>query len=63
MDRLLNNGERLKALYGNIKNWSYDIKPFELTKQDATVLLMALKDYRHYCDMAHEGVFYDGNCE
>lgn len=59
MDNLLTNAERLKALYGNIKNWTYSVKNYELTEQDANILIMALKDYRHYCDMGHEGVFYD----
>ena len=45
---------------GNIKNWSFDVNPqYRIEQEDAQVLLEALKDYRHYCDMGHEGVFYD----
>ena len=59
MINLLTKAERLKAAYGNIKNWDYSITPFKLEEQDARVIVEALKDYRHYCDMGHEGVFYD----
>ena len=60
MADMLTKAERLRALVGNVKNWSFDVEPqFRLEKEDAKVLLEALQDYRRYCDMAHEGVFYD----
>lgn len=59
---MLTKAERLRAIMGNIKNWSFDVNPqYRIEQEDAEVLLEALKDYRHYCDMGHEGVFYD--CE
>lgn len=57
---MLTKAERLRAIMGNIKNWSFDVNPqYRIEQEDAQVLLEALKDYRHYCDMGHEGVFYD----
>ena len=57
---MLTKAERLRAIMGNIKNWSFDVNPqYRIEQEDAEVLLEALKDYRHYCDMGHEGVFYD----
>ena len=38
--RMLTHEERLRALLGNIKNWSWDIYPkFSLDKEDAQALL------------------------
>ena len=59
MNNLLTKAERLRAIYNNIKNWDYTVAPFKLEKEDAEVLAAALKDYRHYCDIGREGVFYD----
>lgn len=57
---MLTKAERLRAIMGNIKNWSFDVNPqYRIEQEDAEVLLEALKDYRHYCDMGREGVFYD----
>ena len=37
---MLTNEERLRALLGNIKNWSWDVYPkFSLTKEDGDALL------------------------
>ena len=37
---MLTNEERLRALLGNIKNWSWDVYPkFSIDKDDAIALL------------------------
>lgn len=44
----MNNTERIRALVGNIKNWSWDVYPkFTLNKEDADALqdINALKEY------------------
>lgn len=42
---MLTTEERIRAIIGNIKNWSWDIYPkFELEKEDATALMEFLKD-------------------
>lgn len=39
--------ERLRALFGNLKNWSWDIYPqYKMEKEDAEVLLNATQDLR-----------------
>ena len=46
--RIMNNKERIRALIGNIKNWSWDVYPqFKLEKEDAEALrdIEALKAY------------------
>lgn len=45
---MLSNLERIRALMGNIKNWSWDIYPkFTIHREDAEALkdLEALKEY------------------
>lgn len=40
--------ERIRALFGNLKNWSWDVNPqFRIEKEDADALqdLKALKQY------------------
>ena len=44
----MNKKERIRALIGNLKNWSWDIEPhFRIEKEDAEALqdLEALKEY------------------
>lgn len=44
----MNKKERIRALIGNLKNWSWDIYPqFRVEKEDAEALqdLEALKEY------------------
>ncbi len=44
----MNKKERIRALIGNLKNWSWDIYPqFRIEKEDAEALqdLEALKEY------------------
>lgn len=44
----MTNAERIRALVGNIKNWSWDIFPqFRLEREDAEALqdLEALKEF------------------
>lgn len=41
---MLTTEERIRALIGNIKNWSWDIYPkFSIDKEDAIALLDYLK--------------------
>lgn len=42
---MLTKEERLRALFGNLKNWSWDVEPqFRIEKEDAEVLLDATKE-------------------
>lgn len=42
---MLTNEERLRALFGNLKNWSWEVSPqFRIEKEDAEVLLNATKE-------------------
>ena len=42
---MLTREERLRALFGNLKNYSWDVYPqFKLEKEDAEVLLDATKE-------------------
>lgn len=44
----MTNSERIRALVGNLKNWSWDIFPqFRIEKEDAEALqdLEAVKEY------------------
>ena len=44
----MTNNERIRALIGNLKNWSWDVNPqFRIEKEDADALqdLNALKQY------------------
>lgn len=44
----MNKKERIRALIGNLKNWSWDVHPqFRIEKEDAEALqdLEALKEY------------------
>ncbi len=42
---MLTKEERLRALLGNLKNWSWDVYPqFKIEKEDAEVLLDATKE-------------------
>lgn len=44
----MNKKERIRALIGNLKNWSWDVEPqFRIEKEDAEALqnLEALKEY------------------
>ena len=44
---MLTDEERLRALFGNLKNWSWDVSPqFKIEKEDAEVLLNATKEMR-----------------
>lgn len=44
---MLTKRERLRALFGNIKNHPWDVIPqFKLEKEDADVLLEATKEIR-----------------
>lgn len=44
---MLTKEERLRALFGNLKNWSWDVEPqFRIEKEDAEVLLDATKELR-----------------
>ncbi len=41
----MNTTERVRALLGNLKNWSWDINPqFRIEKEDADALREYLKD-------------------
>ena len=41
----MSDEERLRALFGNLKNWSWDVNPqFKIEKEDAEVLLNATKE-------------------
>ena len=45
---LMTKKERIRALIGNLKNWSWDVHPqFRIEKEDAEALqdLEALKEY------------------
>ena len=45
---MLTNEERLRALLGNIKNWSWDVYPkFSLDKEDAQALLDFFKQHEN----------------
>ena len=42
---MITNEERLRAFFGNLKNWSWDVSPqFKIEKEDAEVLLNATKE-------------------
>lgn len=44
---MLTSDERLRALFGNLKNHSWDVHPqFKLEREDAEVLLNATKEMR-----------------
>lgn len=44
---MLTAEERLRALLGNLKNWSWDVYPqFKIEKEDAEVLLNATEELR-----------------
>lgn len=42
----MTNEERIRALVGNLKNWSWDVEPqFRIEKEDADALLRYFKDH------------------
>ena len=54
---MLNDQERIIALLGNIKNWSWDIFPqFKLEKEDADALIAY---FRECNDKRFMGALYD----
>ena len=41
----MDNMERVRALLGNLKNWSWDVEPqFKIEREDSEALLEFLKD-------------------
>ena len=52
---MLTNEERLRALLGNIKNWSWDIYPkFSIDKEDADALLEYFDGDTKYLPNSHK---------
>lgn len=44
---MLNNEERIRALIGNLKNWSWDVIPvFKIEREDAIALLNYFESHR-----------------
>ena len=62
----MNNAERIRALVGNVKNWSWDIFPqFKMEKEDAEALqdIDALKEFIAEREKyGHKGIDKTSDC-